>query len=65
MFGAIAGAATWLLLDLIGTPEIFGIGSDAGLIPAMVLGAILGLTRFRFVFPLIELLLIAVVAVVS
>ena len=65
MFGAIAGAATWLLLDLIGTPEIFGIGSDAGLIPAMVLGAILGLTRFRFVFPVIDLLLIAVVAVVS
>ena len=65
MFGAIAGAATWLLLDLIGIPEIFGIGSDAGLIPAMVLGAILGLTRFRFVFPVIDLLLIAVIVVVS
>lgn len=65
MFGAIAGAATWLLLDLIGIPEIFGIGSVAGLIPAMVLGAILGLTRFRFVFPVIDLLLIALTLVVS
>lgn len=65
MFGAIAGAATWLLLDLIGIPEIFGIGTDAGLIPAMVLGAIFGLTRLRFVFPVIDLLLIVAIIVVS
>ena len=65
MFGAIAGAATWLLLDLIGVPAIFGVRSDVGLVPAMVLGAIFGLTRLRFLFPVIDLLLIALIGVVS
>jgi len=65
MFGAIAGAAAWLLFDLIGIPEILGIGTDVGLIPSMVLGAIFALTRLRFVFPVIDLLLIATILVVS
>ncbi len=65
MFGAIAGIATWLLLVLIGIPEIFGLANDVGLIPAMVLGAIFGLTRLRFVFPVIGLLLVVLVLVVS
>lgn len=65
MFGAVAGAATWLLVDLIGVPEIFGIGSDAGLVPLLVLGAIFGLTRLKLVFPVMTLLLIALILVVS
>lgn len=65
VFGAVAGTATWLLIDLIGVPEIFGIGSDAGLIPLVVLGAILGLTRLRFLLPVITLLLLTLVIVVS
>lgn len=65
VFGAVAGAATWLLIDLIGVPEIFGIGSDAGLIPLTVLGAIFGLTKLRFILPTITLLLLSLVIVVS
>ena len=65
MFGAISGAALWLLLAQIGVPEIFGIGSNTGLIPSLVLGAIIGLTRFRFLFPAIVFLLIALILVVS
>lgn len=65
MFGAIAGAAVWLLLDVIGVPEILGIGTDAGLIPFTVLGALAGLTRFRYVFPVIALALLILTLVVS
>lgn len=65
MFGAVAGAAAWLLIDLIGIPEIFGIESEVGLIPSLVLGAIFGLTRLRFIFPVLDLLFVAVIAVVS
>jgi len=54
-----------MLIDLIGVPEIFGIGSDAGLIPLTVLGAIFGITRLRFVLPTITLLLLVLVSVVS
>ena len=31
LFGVMSGAASWLLLEEFGIPQIFGIGSDAGL----------------------------------
>lgn len=63
--GAIAGAATWLLLDLLGVPHIFGVGSDAGLIPLTILAATLAFTRFRLMFPVIAVTLILVAAGVA
>lgn len=65
MFGAVAGTATWLLIALLRVPEIFGIGSDAGLIPLVVLGAILSISRYRFVFPFLALALLILTLVVS
>ena len=63
--GAIAGAATWLLLDLLGVPHIFGIASDAGLIPLTILAAVLAVTRIRFMFPVIAGILILITAGVA
>jgi len=63
--GAIAGAATWLLLDLLGVPHIFGIGSDAGLIPLTILAAILAFSRVRLMFPVVAVMLILVAAGVA
>ncbi|HXV17423.1 MAG TPA: YdcF family protein [Gemmatimonadaceae bacterium] len=63
--GAVAGGALWLLLDLLGVPNVFGLGSEAGLIPLIVVGALLALTRFRRVVPLISLMLICVVMIVA
>ncbi len=65
MFGAVAGAAAWMLIDLVGVPEIFGIGTDAGLIPFTILGALFGLTRYRIMFPLLAIALLILTAVVS
>lgn len=45
--GALAGAATWFLLDRLGVPHIFGMSGDAGIVPFTVLSAAVGLTRFR------------------
>jgi uncharacterized SAM-binding protein YcdF (DUF218 family) len=63
--GAVAGGALWLLLDLLGVPNVFGLGSEAGLIPLIVVGALLALTRFRLVVPSISLMLICVVMIVA
>jgi uncharacterized SAM-binding protein YcdF (DUF218 family) len=65
VFGTVAGAAMWMLIDLLGAPHIFGAGSDAGLIPFSVAGAILGLTRYRLFFPSFAFLLLGVVIVVG
>lgn len=65
MFGAVAGTATWLLIALLRVPEIFGIGSDAGLIPMVILAAILGISRYRFVFPFLAVALLILTLVVS
>lgn len=63
--GALAGAAVWLLLAQLGVPHVFGIGSHAGLVPLAVLGAALGLTRFRFLQFWAAALLIVVTVVVA
>src|SRR5512141_645124 len=63
--GAVAGGALWLLLELLGVPNVFGLGSEAGLIPLIVVGALLGLTRYRLVVPLLALVLICLVIIVS
>jgi uncharacterized SAM-binding protein YcdF (DUF218 family) len=65
MYGAIAGAATWLFIDLLGVPEIFGIGTDAGLIPFTLLGALLAITRYRFFAPVAAILLLTLTLIVS
>jgi len=45
--GVAAGVALWLLIDLIGIPPIFGVATDAGLIPFAVVGALAAMTRLR------------------
>ena len=60
-----AGTGLWLLLDLLGVPEVFGIGSEAGLIPLAIAGGILGITRARLLMPVSVAALFALVAVVS
>jgi uncharacterized SAM-binding protein YcdF (DUF218 family) len=65
LVGTVAGAATWMMIDLLGVPHIFGIGADAGLIPFSILGAILGVTRFRALFPSISFVILCVVIIVS
>jgi uncharacterized SAM-binding protein YcdF (DUF218 family) len=65
ILGAIAGGAAWMLLDLLGVPHIFGIGSDTGLIPLSVLGAILSFTRYRALFPAVSFVLLCLVIVIS
>lgn len=63
--GAISGAATWLIIDLLGVPHIFGIGSDAGLVPLTVLGGLLAVTRFRLVIPVSAVLLLGLTLAVA
>jgi uncharacterized SAM-binding protein YcdF (DUF218 family) len=63
--GVGAGAALWLLTDMLGIPHIFGIGSDAGLVPFAVLGGVLALSRFSKVVPVATAALLAVVIVVA
>ena len=65
VFGAVAGAAMWMMIDLLGAPQIFGIGSDAGLIPFSIAGAILGLTRYRAFFPSFGFVLLCTVIVIG
>ena len=54
-----------MMIDILGAPHIFGIGSDAGLIPLSAVGAWLGLTRFRLVFPTVAFLLLCAVLVIG
>jgi uncharacterized SAM-binding protein YcdF (DUF218 family) len=63
--GAIAGAATWFLLDRLGAPQIAGISNDAGMVPFSILGGALGLTRFRRAPLYTALTLIALATFVS
>ena len=65
VIGAVTGFATWMMLDLLGVPHIFGIGPDAGFIPFSVVGAIVGVTRFRAFFPSVSFVLLCVVIVIS
>jgi uncharacterized SAM-binding protein YcdF (DUF218 family) len=63
--GAISGAASWLLLQQLGVPQIFGIGSEAGLIPLVLLGALLAWTSWRWLIPVIAFALLALLLVVA
>lgn len=63
--GVVAGAATWMMIDLLGTPHIFGIGPDAGLIPMSVMGGLLGLSRFRGALPVVAFVLLCIVLIVG
>lgn len=63
--GIVAGAASWVLIDQLGVPHIFGIGSDAGLIPFAVFGALLGLTRLKRIPVYFATLLLAVTLLVA
>lgn len=64
-FGAISGAASWLLLQELGIPQIFGIGSEAGLIPLVVLGSLLAWTRLRSLIPVVAFALFALLMIVG
>jgi uncharacterized SAM-binding protein YcdF (DUF218 family) len=63
--GAISGAASWLFLQEFGVPQIFGIGSDAGLIPLAALGALLAWTRLRSLIPVISFALLVLHVIVA
>jgi uncharacterized SAM-binding protein YcdF (DUF218 family) len=63
--GVAAGAALWLLIDVLGIPHIFGIGSDLGLVPFAVLGGVLAVSRFSKIVPIVAAALLAVVIVVA
>lgn len=65
ILGVVAGAATWMLIDLLGAPHIFGIGSDAGLIPFALLAAILSFTRIHALIPSAAFVLLCVVIVIG
>jgi uncharacterized SAM-binding protein YcdF (DUF218 family) len=66
VLGIVSGCAAWLLTDLLGAPQIVGIGGDAGLIPFSLLGAALGWTqRFRRAMPALALLLLAATLVIA
>ncbi len=45
--GAALGVALWLLLLTLGAPWVFHVGGLDGLVPAIIIGAILGATRWR------------------
>ena len=63
--GVAAGAALWLLIDVLGIPHIFGIGSDLGLVPFAVLGGVLAVSRFSKIVPIVAAALLAVAIVVA
>lgn len=63
--GAVSGGAVWLIFAIIGVPKIVGIDSESGLIPLIVIGALVARGRFRFVMPAVAFLSLMVVALVS
>jgi uncharacterized SAM-binding protein YcdF (DUF218 family) len=64
-FGAISGVASWLLLQEFGVPQIFGISSEAGLIPFLLLGSLSAWTRLRWLIPVIAFVLLALLLIVG
>jgi uncharacterized SAM-binding protein YcdF (DUF218 family) len=61
----VAGVASWMLIDQLGVPHIFGVGSDAGLIPFAISGALVGLTRLRRIPVYLATVLLVVTLVVA
>ncbi|MEO8194367.1 MAG: YdcF family protein [Gemmatimonadales bacterium] len=51
--GAVLGVATWFLLALLGIPQVVGVGVDAGVLPFMLVGGVLGATRFCRALPFV------------
>jgi uncharacterized SAM-binding protein YcdF (DUF218 family) len=47
--GAVLGVAAWLLLLTLGIPWVFHRGGFEGLLPAMLVGAIIGITGWRMI----------------
>jgi uncharacterized SAM-binding protein YcdF (DUF218 family) len=65
IIGAVTGAAAWMMINVLGAPHIFGIGPDAGLIPLSITGALLSVTRFRVVMPVVGFLLLVAILIIS
>jgi uncharacterized SAM-binding protein YcdF (DUF218 family) len=63
--GMIAGVAFSLLIDLLGVPQIFGVGFDATMIPFALLAGLLALSRFRRVIPIAAALLFVLTLIVA
>lgn len=63
--GIVAGSASWMLIDQLGIPHIFRIGTDAGLIPFAIVGALLGLSRLQRIPVYFATLLLAVTLLVA
>ena len=49
MEGAALGAVFWLLLFTLGVPWVFHIGGFDGMLPSAIAGAVLALTRWRWI----------------
>jgi len=47
--GLAFGAVFWLLLFTLGVPWVFHIGGYDGMLPSAIIGAVLGLTRWRWI----------------
>ncbi|MEP6905122.1 MAG: hypothetical protein ABI875_03515 [Gemmatimonadales bacterium] len=61
--GAALGVVFWLLLFTLGVPWVFHIGSFDGMLPSAIVGAVLGLTRWRWV-PLATVVALVVMLVI-
>jgi len=63
--GAVLGALVWLAANALGLPAIFHLSGTGGLGPAALLGALLGITRFRALLWLAGGALAALFAIVA
>lgn len=63
--GAVLGAGLWLLLSELGLPRIFGIGRLSFIPVALVIGALVGVTRFRRSLVWVGAVLVALLLIVA
>jgi uncharacterized SAM-binding protein YcdF (DUF218 family) len=63
--GAILGVAFWLLLFTLGIPWVFHLGSFDGLLPAALVGALVGVSRWRIILKAGVVALIVVLIVIG
>ncbi|MEO5590235.1 MAG: YdcF family protein [Gemmatimonadaceae bacterium] len=63
--GAASGMAAWFLAQLVGVPQLAGLGVETGVFPLAAAGALLSLTRFRSAIPGLAIALLIVAMTVG